>query len=293
MSNKSWSIKYSSDGRRSRYHRGKGFPRNAMKYYEGSHLGMRKRMASKSHLDTAWGYREGSPPYIQAKYIVGLLNKFVGQPYSKFIKTFTDKAKHLLKKYGINIAVVKRFIDFEGKLSKYQTPKFYIDNEGIVRRKPDAPRRKLTAELVYANRMIQIPNFGRARDSEYGPLKEKFRKPLLLGEFYVKIGREMPKVPVYTLGNPEDKESSDWVKVDLQGPPKRQEYYISVKNNIVEDYQKVLEDTIENNPEDVATINYIEKALRSMPEYILRDVGYGWYYPAVKREEYEKWLKSS
>lgn len=294
MSNKIWTVKYSSYGRRSRYHRGKGFPRTAMKYYEGNHLSMRKRMMSKSNFDTAWGYRDGSDPYIQRKYIVGLLYKFVDKPYSKFMKAFTDRAKHLLKKYHIHNTDINYFLDSGGQLPKYSDPKFHVDGDGIIRKDPDPKRRRfLTSNLIYANRRVQIPNFGQARDEQYGPLKERFRKPILLGEFYVRIGNHNPKVPVYTLGNAEDKDSKDWVKVELQGPKKYQEYYISVRNDVVETYEKVLQDTIKNHPEDTATINYMEKALRSMPEFVLKEVGYGWYYPAIKREEYEKWLKSS
>jgi len=291
MSNKTWTVKYSSYGRRSRYHRGKGFPRNAMKYYEGNHLGMCKRMSSKSQFESVREYHYLPYPYIQPKYIVGLLYKFVGKPYSEFIKAFTNRAKHLLKKYHIRDVDVNYFLDFGGQLPKYCDPKFRVDADGIIRRDPDPKRRRfLTSDLIYANRKVQIPNFGQARDEQYGPLKERFRKPILLGEFYVRIGNHNPKVPVYTLGNAEDKDSQDWVKIELQGPKKYQEYFISVRNDVVETYEKVLQDTIENHPEDTATIDYVEKALRSMPEFILKDVGYGWYYPAVKREVYEKWL---
>lgn len=294
MSNKVWSIKYSSYGRRSRYHRGKGFPRTAMKHYEGSHLSMRKRMMSKSNFDTAWGYRDGAPPYIQHKYIVGLLYKFVGKPYTKFIKAFTDKAKNLLKKYGISISFIDDFLDSGGQLPKYWDPMFHVDGDGIIRKNAAPTRRRfIPSVLINANRKVQIPDFGKAREDQFGPLKEKFRKPLLLGEFYVKIGKEMPKVPVYTLGNPDDKDSKDWIKIELQGPKQHQEHLVTEKNDVVEAYQAVLSHLIKNHPEDKTTIAYYEKALHSMPEFITKDLGYGWYYPAVKREEYEKWLKSS
>ena len=48
MSEKKWSCKWKGSGRRGRTHKGKEYPRHTLKYFDGTHLGMRKRIFSKS-----------------------------------------------------------------------------------------------------------------------------------------------------------------------------------------------------------------------------------------------------
>ena len=85
MSEKKWTLKWTSSGRRGRNHKGKEFPRHATNLYEGTHLGMRKRIWSKSSSGYVYGQRGC---VLRKEYIISLLNRFVGKPFKDFKLVF-------------------------------------------------------------------------------------------------------------------------------------------------------------------------------------------------------------
>ena len=63
-----------------------------MNKYEGTHLGMSRRWTHKSGpTSTQWCKRWKNYGEVPRKYIIGLLNKFVGKPYIDFINEYNHK----------------------------------------------------------------------------------------------------------------------------------------------------------------------------------------------------------
>lgn len=203
MSEKNWSVKVFSGGHRGRHQRaGKEFPRHAMQYFEGSHLSMRKRMWSKSNPGTT--YRRG--PYLHCKYIIGLLNKYVGKTYEEFKLAFDLKLKKL-KGYDLDAyRTLKYYLEDEPR-EFYHRQTFYIDKEGFIRKNKQIKRkffRTLPKKLYNYNERVKIPNFGAARQTRHRYFYDNYdyvnevKRPLLLGEFYLNIDGDYVKLPVYT-----------------------------------------------------------------------------------------------
>ena len=210
MSEKKWSCKWTSSGRRGRSHIGKEYPRHALQYYEGTHLGMRKRIYSKSQAGTVW--RKGRP-CLSRKYIIGLLNKFVGKTYEDFKYIFDQKTKNLFKKYSIPWCKLEDFLHDSSKES-YWHDEFYVDDKGFIRKckrsKRNPYRSILKKKHIKYNSRVKTPDWGAIRSdfkwaanrtysTVFGkPMPPQYREPLLLGEFFVKIGMSVYKLPVYT-----------------------------------------------------------------------------------------------
>lgn len=211
MSEKKWSCKWTSSGRRGRSHKGKEFPRHTLQYYDGSRLGMRKRIWSKSSMHTV--YREGKPA-LTSKYIIGLLNKYVGKTYEELKFVYDRRTKHL-KKYYIRWNKLEDFLHDKPEKNSWRES-FYVDEDGIIRKVKQKARHKrtLTKKQWEFNKKVKIPDFGQCRenpryaatrrwgyaynDTNYFDIINKMQAPLLLGTFWVNYENRIFKIPVYT-----------------------------------------------------------------------------------------------
>lgn len=219
MSEKGWSIKYHGHSFRGKSGKkgGSQFPRHAMNLYEGTHLGMKKKIWSKSGgCSSGWHY-DGAG--IQGKYIIGLLNKFVGKPYEDFKQIYDNKLKQF-KKYDLTWSKLSDYLHDEPK-DCYWKQEFYIDDDGLIQRCKLHSRHnywgpKLTKRQKRFNDKVKIPNLGICRDDAHYSVKKKWfgsyedesttfslhkhkkRGAILLGEFYVIINRKVLRLPVYT-----------------------------------------------------------------------------------------------
>lgn len=217
MSEKKWSVKYRDHSFRGKSGKkgGSQFPRHAMNLFEGTHLGMRKKYYSKSHMGAGWHYGGAG---LHSKYIVGLLNKFVGKPYEDFKQIFDNKLKQF-KKYDLTWARLKDYLHDEPKTC-YWKQEFYLDDNGLIQRckliSRHNMRAKLTKKQQRFNERVKIPNLGVCRDDVHYPVKKgywgnyedessvfgmnrhKKRGPILLGEFWVIVNKKVLKLPVYT-----------------------------------------------------------------------------------------------
>lgn len=210
MSEKKWSCKWKGSGRRGRTHKGKEYPRHTLKYFDGTHLGMRKRIFSKSAIHSV--YREGRPA-LQSKYIIGLLNKFVGKTYEEFKFTFDQKTKTLFKKYCLPWCKLEDYLHDSEKEAAWHE-EFYVDADGFIRKCKQVKRHLwrsiIKKKHISYNGRVELPDWGEIRtDPKFAanvgyceaigkPMPPQFREPLLLGEFYVAINRKVYKLPVYT-----------------------------------------------------------------------------------------------
>lgn len=215
MSEKKWTLKWTSSGRRGRNHKGKEFPRHATNLYEGTHLGMRKRIWSKSSSGYVYGQRGC---VLRKEYIIGLLNRFVGKPFKDFKLVFDAKCKELIKnKHNITWWKLKDFLH-DTPIDCYLYQEFYIDNNGLIRscklRKKRSYPHPLNKRQIKFNEKVKIPNLGICRNNpKYQVRKSYWGKyepdncyeifhtkiePILLGEFYVVINKKVFKLPVYT-----------------------------------------------------------------------------------------------
>ena len=213
MSEKKWTLKWTSKGRRGRHHKGKEFPRHATNLYEGTHLSMRKRIWSKSNPGCVYG-RRGC--ILRKEYIIGLLNRFVGKPFKDFKIVFDAKLRELIKdKHNIIWWKLEHFLHDKPK-DCYCYQEFYLDDNGLIQRCKLRKRRsnKLSKYQIRFNERVKIPDLGICRNNpkyqvkksywgEYEPdnCYEAFHtkiEPILLGKFYVVINKKVFKLPVYT-----------------------------------------------------------------------------------------------
>ena len=213
MSEKKWTLKWTSSGRRGRNHKGKEFPRHATNLYEGTHLSMRKRIWSKSHSGFVYGKRGC---VLRKEYIIGLLSKFVGKPFKNFKRIFDAKCRELIKsKHDVIWWKLENFLHDKPK-DCYLYQEFYIDNNGLIQRCKLRKKRyySLNKRQIRFNKRVKIPDLGVCRNNpkyqvkksywgEYEPdsCYEAFHtkiEPILLGEFYVVINKKVFKLPVYT-----------------------------------------------------------------------------------------------
>ena len=211
MSEKKWTLKWTSRGRRGRHHKGKEFPRHATNLYEGTHLSMRKRIWSKSHSGSVYGKRGC---VLRKEYIIGLLSKFVGKPFKDFKIVFDAKLRELIKdKHNITWWKLKHFLHDKPK-DCYCYQEFYLDDNGLIQRCKLRKRRsnKLSKYQIRFNEKVKIPDLGICRNNpKYQVIKSYWgtyesdnysdhtkTEPILLGKFYVSIDKKVFKLPVYT-----------------------------------------------------------------------------------------------
>lgn len=231
MSEKKWSIKYHDHSFRGKRGKkgGSQFPRHAMNLYEGTHLGMKKKIWSKSGgCSSGWHYGGAG---IQRKYIIGLLNKFVGKPYQDFKQIYDNKLKQF-KKYDLSWSKLSDYLHDEPK-DCYWKQEFYIDDNGLIQRCKLRSRQsmwgpRLTKKQKRFNDRVKIPNIGVCRDdARYAVKKSWFGTydsedstfllnrhhktgPILLGEFYVIINKRVLRLPVYTCNSKYHREYYDY-----------------------------------------------------------------------------------
>lgn len=210
MSDKKWSCKWTGSGRRGRTHKGKEYPRHALKYFEGTHMGMRRRVWSKSSgIGAVW--REGRAA-LSSKYIIGLLNKFVGKTYEEFKFVYDQKTKNLFKKYDLRWGNLEDYLHDAPKEAVWHD-EFYVDDEGFIRKckrsKKYHNRGVIKKRHIQFNSKVKLPYWGQLRTDPQDAvgrssytwsriMPPQYRQPLLLGEFYVQIEHKMYKLPVYT-----------------------------------------------------------------------------------------------
>jgi hypothetical protein len=206
MSEKKWSCKWrhaGHGGRKNHCDNSSQFPRQKINKYEGTHLGMCNRLGENIWRDNyAW---------LDKKYILGLLKKYVNQPFNNFKKVFDEKVKPIKHKlHSIDLGYY-----FENEETKsYWRPLYYIDDKGYLRKCPQVKRHRnrvtLTKRQLNYNKRVKVPNWGQVRtdpklavgSNSWYPwskiMPPQYRQPLLLGEFYVRYNDEIVKLPVYT-----------------------------------------------------------------------------------------------
>jgi len=278
-----------------------------MEYFEGNHLGMHKRMWSKSNAGSVDVYHH--TPWVPSKYVIGLLNKFVGKPFKKFEEAWANKTKTIFKKYGTYLSeVLDYYIIKEDKPQQRSRGKkqFYLDKNDIIRRivKPRKQKSQWSIDKWKYNTKVHIPSFCEARLSEDGPILQQFRKPLLLGEFYVEISRKVLKLPVYTCSgiyfieryydfyyNRPNKKEEDpsWIPVRVEGMAHRQSYFVREENKTLTKLKLQLDtELLKDNP-DKATVDSLREKIQKTLEYAVYDLGYGTFHTYVKRKDYENY----
>ena len=201
MSEKNWTCKYTHHGRRN----SERFPRHALKDFEGTHISMGMLRSYKSKY--SWDYR--NYPEIQRKYIIGLLDKYVGKSYDDFKFAFDQRTKNLYKKYPIEWCKISDYL-FDKPTELYRRS-FYLDKNNIIRRCKKLKYRThnfptLSKTQKHFNERVKLPEWGQVRtDSRFdvdhdsfSTMPNKFKEPLLLGTFYVIINKKICKLPVYT-----------------------------------------------------------------------------------------------
>ena len=213
MSEKKWTLKLKSKGRRGRHHKGKEFPRHATNLYEGTHLSMRKRMWSKSNPGCVYS-KKGCA--LRKEYIIGLLNKFIGKHFEEFKIVFDAKRKELIKsKHNVTWWKLEDFLHDKPK-DCYYNQEFYIDNNNLIQRCKLRKRRfyQLNKYQIRFNKKVKVPNLGICRNNPKYQVKKSYwgwyepdnypgnfhtkTEPILLGKFYVSINKKVFKLPVYT-----------------------------------------------------------------------------------------------
>lgn len=205
MSEKNWTCKYTHHGKP----KGVKFPRREIKNFEGTHMSINMYRSYRSKYD--WDYR--TYPVIQRKYIIGLLNKYVGKSYDDFKFAFDQRSKNLYKKYPIDWCKISDYL-YDKPTQLYRSSSFYIDKNNIIRRCKKLKYRTykfltLTKTQKHFNERVKLPEWGQVRtdprfdadhDSHYNSIymPNEFKEPLLLGTFYVVVNNKVCKLPVYT-----------------------------------------------------------------------------------------------
>lgn len=216
MRKREWSVKnkcHSFRGKRGKKG-GSQYPRHAMNLFEGTHLSMKKKIVNKIGDISSGSNRQGA--ILHSKYIIGLLNKFVGKSYKDFRLVYDKKIKNI-KKYNVYWFKLEDYLHKEPKTC-YFKQEFYIDENGLIQRckllsryKIGGPR--LTKSQIRYNERVKIPNLGICRtdprcrvtkdwreqynDDEF-PIHHNKRYPILLGTFWVVINKKVLRLPIYT-----------------------------------------------------------------------------------------------
>lgn len=317
MYNKALNCRYAHAGRQGRSKNRLRFPRHIIDRYEGTHLSMKK----------VHGWNYWHKPWVNHKHVIGLINKFVGKSYDKFIQVWHAKLS-TVNEYIKQTYNLQRVIDLTYTNHKWRSVKFYVDANGVIRKyKQDARRRyryQLTKQQRRYNDSVKIPYLGVCKYdvSPYNLYRHGKTNPILLGEFYVALEGNVVKVPVYTCcaqlmvdyyrSNNLEKFIEDR---DLRLEEKKRriiETWIrivtspyfgnSITNNL--DHQYIFKEI--PNPSRIDLIKQLniaisvgdaeeENNLRNLiaktPKTKTVDIGYGKFYLFIKRADYEKQLK--
>ena len=216
MRKREWSVKnecHSFRGKRGKKG-GSQYPRHTMNLFEGTHLSMKKKIVNKNGDVFSGSNYQGA--ILHSKYIIGLLNKFVGKSYKDFKRVYDNKIKNI-KKYDIRWSRLEDYLHKEPKTC-YFKQEFYIDENGLIQRCKLLSRYniggpRLTKSQIKYNERVKIPNLGVCRtdpndrvtknwfgqyDNDRFPLHHNKRYPILLGTFWVVINKKVMRLPVYT-----------------------------------------------------------------------------------------------
>ena len=216
MRKREWSVKnecHSFRGKRGKKG-GSQYPRHTMNLFEGTHLSMKKKIINKSGDVFIGSNYQGA--ILHSKYIIGLLNKFVGKSYKDFKRVYDNKIKNI-KKYDIRWSRLEDYLHKEPKTC-YFKQEFYIDENGLIQRCKLLSRYniggpRLTKSQIKYNERVKIPDLGVCRtdpndrvtknwfgqyDNDRFPLHHNKRYPILLGTFWIVINKKVMRLPVYT-----------------------------------------------------------------------------------------------
>lgn len=317
MYNKGLNCRFKHAGRQGRSKNKLRFPRHIINRYEGTHLPMKK---------TYSGWDEWHGPWINYHHVNGLINKFVGKPYDKFIKVWHAKLKKVSEYIRQTYSLQSR-IDLKPTTHRWYSVKFYVDSNGIIRKYPQNVRHRYRSELTKHQRKyndnVKIPNLGicRRADREDYPFARNHSKqnPIMLGEFYVPIDNTTIKVPVYTccsnlmIDYHGARDVNEYVKdKDFKVEQKKRnltETWVPIKSNpwfgnpisLNLDHQYVFVE-VPNKRREMATKEYyiaaslgetekveeLRTKIARMPRTVNINVGYGNFYLFVKRKDIEK-----
>lgn len=216
MSENKWSLK---DNMESSWLK---FSRKMMNEYEGTHLGMHRRWTHKSG-PTSTGFMKKywrNYGIIPRKYIIGLLNKFVGKEFDSFVNEFNQKIKNF---NGIDKHSYTRYIDCGDYFKKKsifderfvyepyggERP-YYVDEDGIIHKheiKVENTKNKGLNKIQLAyNKRLFIPKFGCVRinpikengyQKEDYNFEEKYRNPVYFFDAFVFVNGKVVKLPIY------------------------------------------------------------------------------------------------
>lgn len=222
MSEKKWSLKDNTDKVELLY------SRRMMNNYEGTHLGMSRRWTHKSGpMSTSWTKNYKKIGEVPRKYIIGLLNKFIGKSYNDFVNEYSHKLssfegvnkddylKYIAQSKIENDIFHKKFshnsgCDFRDR-HIYQPyggyRPYYVDDNGIIQKAKldDTCTNKKgfnKIQLTYNSRLY-IPKFKDVKiynNSNYRNdyiLKQEFKQPLYFFDAFIKIENKIVKLPLY------------------------------------------------------------------------------------------------
>ena len=216
MRKREWSVKNKCHSFRGKSGKkgGSQYPRHTMNLFEGTHLSMKKKIVNKIGDLYSGSNRQGA--ILHSKYIIGLLNKFVGKSYKDFRRVYDNKIKNI-KKYNVYWFKLEDYLHKEPKTC-YFKQEFYIDENGLIQRCKLLSRYniggpRLTKSQIKYNERVKIPNLGicrtdpryrvtknwceRYNDDEF-PIHHNKRYPILLGTFWVIVNKKVMRLPVYT-----------------------------------------------------------------------------------------------
>ena len=132
MRKREWSVKNKCHSFRGKHGKkgGSQYPRHTMNLFEGTHLSMKKKIVNKiGDLSSGSNYQGA---ILHSKYIIGLLNKFVGKSYKDFRRVYDSKVKNI-KKYDIRWYKLENYLHKEPRTC-YFKQEFYIDENGLIQR---------------------------------------------------------------------------------------------------------------------------------------------------------------
>lgn len=216
MSEKKWSLK---DNMGTNYEK---FSRRMMNNFEGTHLGMSRRWTHKSGPTSTGFLKKYWRNYgiIPRKYIIGLLNKFVGKEFNDFVNEFNQKIKefngvdkHSYIKYIDCGDYFKRKSIFDEKFiyEPYGGKRpFFVDEDGIIHKCEikieNTKNHGLNKIQLSYNKRLYIPKFGEVRliqinSNKYSRqdynFKPEYRNPVYFFDAYAFIKGKVVKVALY------------------------------------------------------------------------------------------------
>lgn len=191
------------------------FPRHWMKYYEGTHLGMRRHLLKSGPVSKRDNYS-----YVKSSVIVAIINKFIGKPYSDLCRKLNEKFKECKTNFEKDVDdELGWYFQFDvTPIWRRKYADYYIDDNGNVQKTQPLPSDtpKLTKDQKNWNRNQKIPNWGAVceprkwqtepysecescneGDPIEGSNKGEFYKPKLIGEFWCIVQNQVLKLPVY------------------------------------------------------------------------------------------------